>query len=820
MIKSVILKGRKAMKRSNKIIFLALLGIMLTGVCFSHNTYAETFDGEYSIKYLLSNYNVVTLGKDTATSLPLRSNRVYGNTIRPLISYDKGDLRNYTDIAGAVLVNGNYYSTNNSTFGTNAGDVKSYIKGTKGNNVSTSSTLVTDSNYIDFEKLHKNVLNESRQLIDRPQKHINSEKLEVEEPGSYIIDNAPLEYYNNETSKGGSTPILIKNYNPDDVYIFNYYNEYTYFNFPIVQIMEPGSSTSEPLISLVGNGNYTGNVIFNFPYAKFINLGFPRNTSDVPIEQHVLAGNIVAPNACVYMELTTVTNNSTNTHYVGNIIANTIINGNNGANGTPYSNYIYNNLIYNTNYKLSKNIIDLDSAYYYKEAKDYDDDIYSRDYSIKDLLENYNLVTLGHKQIDSKSKLAGKAPGTAKLFHITGQALIAGNIESKIYPGEKDDYLPTLTKFDRTAFDLESNKVTESFIQGVASIQTSYFGPQTLSFVVPTTTIQPFDSMAYDNLNFYGRKNSLFIKQNAINTTGGQRNANNITGFIESDKSYINFDRLYNNIVAEQKKIEKGTELKPDSNGILHITIGGCYNIKNIASVREIIFDNFEDNKNKLTIITIDDSGDINFPLLSKSGNGYKGIVTNDYYGKEKATHFYERDTFLSRDSYHGNIVWNLPNATYIKLKEDAPFAGHLVAPNADVETPELHFAGSFIVNSIYGEGNTEAHFYPLIVNEECACEEYHQMSDAQKRRFYDYRLSKSLGGEGSTVQMAVMGNQTAYAEEKDHFELALRLCNGINDASTSGNPGTRDAIIMSVIAAAVSSIVIAFVVRQNAIKR
>ena len=286
----------------------------------------------------------------------------------------------------------------------------------------------------------------------------------------------------------------------------------------------------------------------------------------------------------------------------------------------------------------------------------------------------------------------------------------------------------------------------------------------------------------------------------------GQRNANNITGYVESDKSYINFDRLYNNIVAEQKKIEKGTELKPDSNGILHITIGGCYNIKNIANVREIIFDNFEDNKNKLTIITIDDSGDINFPLLSKSGNGYKGIVTNDYYGKEKATHFYERDTFLSRDSYHGNIVWNLPNATYIKLKEDAPFAGHLVAPNADVETPELHFAGSFIVNSIYGEGNTEAHFYPLIVNEECACEEYHQMSDAQKRRFYDYRLSKSLGGEGSTVQMAVMGNQTAYAEEKDHFELALRLCNGINDASASGNPGTRDAIIMSVIAAAVSS--------------
>ena len=69
---------------------------------------------------------------------------------------------------------------------------------------------------------------------------------------------------------------------------------------------------------------------------------------------------------------------------------------------------------------------------------------------------------------------------------------------------------------------------------------------------------------------------------------------------------------------------------------------------------------------------------------------------------------------YISEDSYHGNIIRNVPNATYIKLKENAPFAGHLIAPNADVDTPELHFAGCFIVNSIYGEGNTETHFYSL----------------------------------------------------------------------------------------------------------
>ena len=156
--------------------------------------------------------------------------------------------------------------------------------------------------------------------------------------------------------------------------------------------------------------------------------------------------------------------------------------------------------------------------------------------------------------------------------------------------------------------------------------------------------------------------------------------------------------------------------------------------------------------------------------MLSKDEGDTDYIATNDFYNKEAATHLYEANTFLSEDSYYGNIVWNLPIATYIKLKENAPFAGHLVAPNADVETPELHFAGAFIVNSFYGEGNTEAHFYPLTVNEECTCEEYADMPDTQRQRFYAYRLSKALGGEEAIVEKLVVGNQAAHSDEKDLF--------------------------------------------------
>ena len=551
---------------------------------------------------------------------------------------------------------------------------------------------MTNSDYIDFNKMYENVLLTSENLIDNTQYHLQGIKLEVTKPGIYTVDNVATSYLTNGSLQGND--ILIKNYDNNSLYVFNYYNEYIY-NYPEITIMESGSPNSVSLKEYIESGNYKGNIILNFPKAKEIEIGGINSIS----------GNMIAPNAIVlinnnYQDYQYIDYNEQYiNYYYGTIIANTICRENNYSSRTQINNII------KTEYALNEDILNK-PEYYIIKAKDYNDDYYTRDYSIKDLLKNYNLVTLGKKQINAKSKIneynQNPKSGSIKIFHITGQFLISGDVLSKLYDNEIDEYTSygrtEYTKFDRTALDTESKEVTESFIKGNISIDVPFkhrdgagnvyyteMSKQTI--VIPQT----WDSMNSDTKIYNQGKNAVFLDFSPEQHT--------------YDK-YINFDRLYNNIVAEQKGIAEGKTLTAGSDGILHIPTGGTYTIEDISNIKEIVFDNFEKNKDELTIITIKNGGDINFPLISKDGNGYKGIVTNDYFGKENATHLYELDTFLSEDSYYGNIVWNLPNADFIKLKENAPFAGHMIAPNADVETPELHFAGCFIVNSIYGDGN------------------------------------------------------------------------------------------------------------------
>ena len=121
--------------------------------------------------------------------------------------------------------------------------------------------------------------------------------------------------------------------------------------------------------------------------------------------------------------------------------------------------------------------------------------------------------------------------------------------------------------------------------------------------------------------------------------------------------------------------------------------------------------------------------------------------------------------------------IFNVPNATYIKLKENAPFAGHLVAPKADVETPELHFAGAFIVNSLYAEGNTEAHFYPLTIKPDCDCNEYRNLNDTMKIKFSNYRLAQLLGADDAILEKDVLGDETQYRKDKATLENVASKC-------------------------------------------
>ena len=751
-----------------KRLFVCLL--IIISLLITKNVNAETYEGEYSIDYLLRNYNLVTLG-GKELNVPNNYSNLVGTS---------GKAINSTNVDGAVLINGDYILENeaiNGDFGTKAGNVKSYIKGNIIGNITTPSQVATDPNYLDFNKMYEAILTQSNALADKTEYYINNQKLEISKPGIYTINNTATEtscpntnYYNCVNK------IIIKNYDSNSLYVFNYYNEYIDY-VPYVLIMEKGSSNAISLKDYIDNGGtYTGNIIWNFPNLKALNIYITTSNG----RNQGFGGHIIAPNAYIFLEENAqdyvITNNNNNYYYrenyYGTIIAKSI------------RSYKYEiSYIRKANYSLSNKILD-EENYYYERAKDYSDDLYTRNYSISDLLQNYSLITLGHKPIDSKSKILeyGSEPGSIKLFHITGQALIAGDLYGKTYSDIDDEYLQNIPKFDRTNFDLECNKACESYIRGnTKEYISSRYG---YDYVVSRAVIQPWDNMLYDNVNYLNKVNMLLSSN--TRTYGeyeliddiryyNRVGSGNISAF--NVNNFVNFDRLYNNIVAEQKGIEEGTKLSVESDGILHIPTGGTYTIEDISEVKEIVFDNFEKNKDELTVITIKNDGDINFPLISKNENMDKAILTNDYFGKEKATHRYELETFLSEDSYYGNIVWNLPNAGYIKLKENAPFAGHMIAPNADVETPELHFAGCFIVNSIYGEGNTEAHFYPINSNLKCVSREYDSLSKTQKMRFNDYRLRKSLGGDNSTIEKEIIGDKAQYDKDIALFESLIDKC-------------------------------------------
>ncbi len=733
---------------------------------------AETYDGEYSIEYLLKKYNAVTLG-NKKYNLPDKV--FFKQNVAELNR--RGSITHIDSIDGAVLVNGDCTSANGSSFGANANNVKSFIKGTKGNNVIFNNPLLTNSDYIDFDKMYINIMNQSQSLINEAEYHINNKKLEIDKPGIYTIHNtAGNRAIDNENNNTTNT-LLIKNYDRNDIYVFNYFDEYIKY-VPNVMIMESGSATAVSLKDFIGSGKYTGNIIFNFPNAKFINVQvFKYNASS----NHGWSGNIIAPKAvvflwCNYREEVSNTYYRYNTYYYGTIISNSII-------GDYYDGDTNGHYLKKANYLLNKKIVENNNNYI-EDITDYNDDIYTRNYSIYDLLKNYNLVTLEHKQIDSKSKLLqfGNTPGSIKMFHIAGPVLISGDLYGKVYANEVDNFFNTtnnknyynrnIQKFDRVAFDLESNEVTESYIKGKYYTNVSDMN-NSVNYNMSIAILQPWDNMENDNINYYDHKNNLFFG-----------NRYNYQQFIDNMypeygygfDNYINFDRLYNNIVAEQRGIDEGTKVN-SSDGVAHIPIGGNYVIDDINDINKIVFDNFEDNKKMITVVTIKNSGDINFPEINRDSGAYKGIVTNDYFGKEKATHLYEVDTFINEDSYYGNIIFNVPNATYIKLAPNAPFAGHLIAPNADVETPETHFAGCFIVNSIYGEGNTEAHFYPLTAYDNCECSVEDQVPEKLQARFNELRLSRLLGGEKSTIEKVVIGDQDQYRKDTEQLNSIIDNC-------------------------------------------
>ena len=298
-------------------------------------------------------------------------------------------------------------------------------------------------------------------------------------------------------------------------------------------------------------------------------------------------------------------------------------------------------------------------------ADEYADDIYDGDYSLQDMLENYNVITFGKKDLDSQMTQNSFSKGDLNAYHSNGNILINGSLHNM----GRIDYGANI-------------KVGSSFVTG------------------------EFFDCFYNAPAYYNPNGTMY------SSTQKQCNTYCKNGFT-LEGNYINFDRLYNSITNNQKKIKQGHILDTNSY-TLHIPTGGEYYIDDISNIHDIIFDDFENNEDKLTIITINNSGTIRFPQLFTLDNQerYQIIPTNDYFGKEEPTSYYPY--LFVRDTYYGNIIWNVPNANYIKFNTNTPFIGHLVAPNADVYGAETHYAGAFLVNSLYLEGKSETHFYPL----------------------------------------------------------------------------------------------------------
>ena len=670
------------MRNIKNFILVFAIGLILAS---SNTVFASS--NEYSIDYLLEHYTAVTFGANDNSTLNEYNQKIAGT--------NKGDIKNLT-IQGDVLARGQYANKVNAD--------------------------------VDFDAMYAQVINESNKLVENADYEYNNcysssnPSSIISSPGIYNIKNTCSRrngYYVYKDNNGRYIPVqifYIRNYDPSKNYVFNLLDSIEETN--VLIYIDNGSYTSYTLDEYARNNNYTGNIIINYPNARYIETNMP-------------AGTILAPKADVYINTeysdTYYSQGKTQIRLFGGIYANSIT-----AVGKITT---YNKGTKTTSEKLINEL----GKDYKVEVKDFKDDAYYGDYSIATLLKNYSVITLGHNNYQQNAKLStlGEPKGSVRVFHIAGPFLIKGRLDNpNSYNGNTYS----------VRVDMESNKVTEANIN--ENINNKYY--------------YLYRNWDYDGL-FEPSSNEVYSKSNQYYLGG---NAG-----LQTTSTFMNYDRLYENIVKQQERIPEGETVTPE-NGVVHIKIGGTYTIEDVSNVQEIIYDDFDSNKDKLTIINIKNSGSVTLPIVTKDKE-FKYIETNDYHGKKVVTQYYERYGLLPED-YHGNVVINMPNATYVKLGKDAPFAAHLIAPNADVETDETQIAGCIIANSFYALGNTEFHFYPISV-EKNDCADIKKLPQDLQTKLQDLWLYRALGGKDDDIESVVIGNQAQYKADYEDIEYAMR---------------------------------------------
>ena len=236
----------------------------------------------------------------------------------------------------------------------------------------------------------------------------------------------------------------------------------------------------------------------------------------------------------------------------------------------------------------------------------------------------------------------------SRVEHIVGPVLIGGEVKDKLYHSQ------------------ETGNIS-SYIKGK---------------IAPKGNVSPRDNNK--PTLYLGTKSGATILENGGANVADEWYTSNPTVLTDD---YLDFDILFNQIKNQSKSLVSGKEVTKNEKNEIEVQMGDAVIIENLEDVSGIRLIGEEDS-NKLTLINITTKGSVSLPQL----------WINDSQAKSGES-----------DQNGTAIVWNLPNATAIKMADSAS-VGHIIAPSADIEAPETNFAGCMIANSL--DGHIEGHFY------------------------------------------------------------------------------------------------------------
>ena len=200
-----------------------------------------------------------------------------------------------------------------------------------------------------------------------------------------------------------------------------------------------------------------------------------------------------------------------------------------------------------------------------------------------------------------------------------------------------------------------------------------------------------------------------------------------LSGLTKTNTSYVDFNRLYKEIMNESKNLSTGTKIT-----LKKENIDGQYGIALYVPNKQVVVIE-KDEWNKCDFIVLD--GSLKdfistkhvISILSDNvqiGADYSYVTVGD---NKKAV--FVKDGGKLKLLEHGNglmqikdgsvqggqlnvdgmkLIWNIPNATEV-VTEYLP--GHVVASNANVKINGGNFEGGYIVKNLVS--NAEGHFYP-----------------------------------------------------------------------------------------------------------